>query len=92
MVRSKTACNNVSTDDSQRLLLIGTFLIKSLVDVIRRNIIQTFALIPISSMSWYRRDGVVVKASASQSVELRFISQVESYQRTLKNGIHSFPA
>ena len=40
----------------------------------------------------YRRDGVVVRASASQSVDLGFISLVESYQKTLKNGIHSFPA
>ena len=39
-----------------------------------------------------RRDGVVVRASASQSVDLGFISLVESYQKTLKNGIHSFPA
>ena len=40
----------------------------------------------------YRRDGVVVGASASQSVDLGFIPLVESYQKTLKNGIHSFPA
>ena len=39
-----------------------------------------------------RRDGVVVRTSASQSVVLGFIYFVESYQRTLKNGIHSFPA
>ena len=39
-----------------------------------------------------RRDCVMVKASASQSVDLGFISQVESYQKTLKNAIHSFPA
>ena len=39
-----------------------------------------------------RRDGVVVRASASQSVDLGFIPLVESYQQTLKNGIHSFPA
>ena len=39
-----------------------------------------------------RRDGVVDRASASQSVDLGFIPQVESYQKTLKNGIHSFPA
>ena len=39
-----------------------------------------------------RRDGVVTKASASQSVDLAFIFQVESYQKTLKNGIHSFLA
>ena len=38
------------------------------------------------------QDGVVVRASASQSVDLGFIPLVESYQKTLKNGIHSFPA
>ena len=37
-------------------------------------------------------DGVVVRASTLQSVDLRFISQVESYQKTLINGIHSFSA
>ena len=40
----------------------------------------------------HRRDGVVVRASASQSVDLGFIPLVESYQKTLKNGIRSFPA
>ena len=39
----------------------------------------------------HRRDGVVVRASASQLVDLGFILLVESYQMTLKNGIHSFP-
>ena len=39
-----------------------------------------------------RRDGVVVRAPASQSVDLGFIHLVESYQKTLKNGIRSFPA
>ena len=39
-----------------------------------------------------RRDGVVVRASASQSVDLGFIPLVESYQKTFKNGIYSFPA
>ena len=34
----------------------------------------------------------MVRASASQSVDLGFISLVESYQKTLKNGIHRFPA
>ena len=38
-----------------------------------------------------RRDGVVVKASASQSIDMGFISQVESYQKTFKNDMHSFP-
>ena len=37
-------------------------------------------------------NGVVVRASASHSVDLGFIALVESYQNTLKNGIHSFPA
>ena len=38
------------------------------------------------------RDGVVVRVSASQSVDLGFIPLVESYQKTLKNGIKAFPA
>ena len=45
-----------------------------------------------SSVAKNRCDGVVVRASASQSVDLVFISQVESYQKTIKNGIYSFPA
>ena len=40
----------------------------------------------------YRRDGVVVRASASQSVDVGFIPCVNSYLKTLKTGIHSFPA
>ena len=40
----------------------------------------------------YRRDGVVVRDSALQSVDLGFIPLVESYRKTLKNGIYSFPA
>ena len=39
-----------------------------------------------------RRDGIVVRASASQSVDLGFIPLVESYRKTLKNDIYSFPA
>ena len=39
-----------------------------------------------------RRDGVVVRASAWQSVDVGFIPLVESYQKTLKYGIYSFPA
>ena len=39
-----------------------------------------------------RRDGVVDRASTSQSVDLKFIPLVESYQQTLKNDIYSFPA
>ena len=39
-----------------------------------------------------RRDGIVVRASASQLIDLGFISLVESYQKTLKNGIYCFHA
>ena len=39
-----------------------------------------------------RRDGVVVAASASRSVDRGFIFLFESYLKTLKNGIYSFPA
>ena len=35
---------------------------------------------------------IVVRAYASQSVDLGSISQVKPYQKTLKNGIHSFVA
>ena len=34
----------------------------------------------------------MVRASALQSVDPGFISLIESYQKTFKNGIHSFPA
>ena len=34
----------------------------------------------------------MVTASATQTVDLGFISQIESYQKTLKNGIQSFSA
>ena len=40
----------------------------------------------------YRRNGVVVAASISQSVDQGFVPQDKPYQKTLKNGIHSFPA
>ena len=42
-------------------------------------------------LNW-RRDGIVVRASDLQSVDLGFIPLVESHQKTFKNGIHSFPA
>ena len=38
------------------------------------------------------RSGVVVRASALLSVDLGFIPFVESYRKTFKNGICSFPA
>ena len=34
----------------------------------------------------------MVRASTSQSVDLGFISLVESYQKTLQHGIYSFSA
>ena len=34
----------------------------------------------------------MVRATASQSVDVGFNPQVVSYQKTLKNGIHGFPA
>ena len=34
----------------------------------------------------------MVKASSSQSVDIEFVPLIESYQKTLKNSIHSFPA
>ena len=36
--------------------------------------------------------GVRFVVFASQSVDLGFISLVESYKKSLKNGIYSFPA
>ena len=45
---------------------------------------------------WYRYlnrlDGVVVRTCTSQSVDLGFNPLVESYLKTLKNGIQSFSA
>ena len=43
----------------------------------------------INKIKGNRHDGAVVRASASQSVDLGFIPFVESYQKT-KNDIHSF--
>ena len=37
----------------------------------------------------YEIDGVVFRASASQSVDLGLLPQVDSYQKTLKNDIHN---
>ena len=54
-------------------------------------LLNTLAL-EFGSVSFNGADGVVVRASASQSVDLGFIPLVESHQKTLKNGIHSFPA
>ena len=50
--------------------------------------------LPWSPLWWrpHQRGGVVIRAFALQSVDLGFIPLVESYQKTLKNDIHSFPA
>ena len=48
--------------------------------------------VALLSVKLNRRDGVVVRASASHSVDLWFNPLVESYQKTLNNGMHSFPA
>ena len=58
------------------------------------NTLYSQAAIPVvlQLLSSHRRDGVVGGASASQSVDLGFIPLVESYRKTLKNGIYSFPA
>ena len=39
-----------------------------------------------------RRDGVVVRASAPQSVDLGFIPLVEAYRKTFKNSSYSISA
>ena len=39
-----------------------------------------------------RRKDVMVRVSASQSVDMGFIPLVELYQKTLKNDFHSFPS
>ena len=39
------------------------------------------------SKIYYRRDGVVVRASASKSVDLGFNPLVESYQKTFKKMV-----
>ena len=46
----------------------------------------------LKAISSKQRDGVVVRASTSHSVDSEFIPLVESYQKILKNGIYSFSA
>ena len=49
-------------------------------------------LVVFNLYSATKQNGVVVGASASQSIDLGFIPLVESYQKTLNNDIYSFPA
>ena len=53
---------------------------------------QQFVPYRTSQVAKNRRNGIVARTSALQLVDLGFISQVESYQKTLKNGIHNFTA
>ena len=55
------------------------------------TLVEKYQLV-VFDRQFNRCDGIVIRASASLSVGLGFISLVESYQKTLKNGIHSFPA
>ena len=65
---------------------VRQYTFKCMLEILIRSILR-YSIRYIS-----RRDGVVVRASASQSVDVGVIPYVESYQKTLKNGIHSFPA
>ena len=47
---------------------------------------------PVLLSNYDRRDGLVVRASASQSIDLRFIPLVESCHKNLKNDVCSFSA
>ena len=57
-----------------------------------QNILLLEDCVEVIKIKINRHDGVVVRASASQSVDLGFIPLVESYQNILKNGVHSFSA
>ena len=56
------------------------------------NFVVRFSPFESFTIIFNRRNGVVVSASASQSVDLGFNPQVESCQKILKNGICSLPA
>ena len=49
------------------------------------------AQISVTTKTFRHGDGVVIRASASQSLDPGFNLLVESYKKTL-NGVHSFPA
>ena len=54
--------------------------------------LKTLEGLSVFFSKFVKRSHLLDRASASQSVDLGFISLVESFQKTLKNGIHSFPA
>ena len=58
----------------------------------KNNKLLWFGISLMCYVSRLRHDDGVVRASASQSVDLGFIPHVDSHQKTLKNGIYSFPA
>ena len=70
---------------------IESCLHKRLLDLIKADLMPKWINDAIQP-NGYRRDDVVVRESASQLVDLCFIPKVQSYQKTLKNGIYSFPA
>ena len=72
-----------STWPSCSLQLRWYIFLHRIVKTILKNVIH---------QNYDRHNGVVVRASASQSVDLGFIPVVEPYQKTLKSDIHSFPA
>ena len=52
---------------------------------------RNYKPLPFMVLLQPRNDGVGVRASASQSVDLGFISQVKSYQNTLKKWYSQLP-
>ena len=79
------SCSNI-------LLFFRGLLFASLLSICKATAIscaQVAALL-LRLCNW--PNGVMVRASASQSVDLGFISLVELCQKTLKNDIHSFSA
>ena len=57
---------------------------KEMVKLLNFSNTKTYMKVYRNDGKCQRRDGVVVRASASQSVDLGFISLVGSYQKTLK--------
>ena len=71
------------------MLHLRSTLLSSL--VVYEYFICSIVVVPTERIEW-NSHVVVVRASASQSVDLRFILIGESYRKTVKNGIYSLPA
>ena len=67
---------------------ISFLLVSRLISIMAGKLSQHMAVSSLIN----RRDGVVVRASASQSVDMGFITLAESYRKTFKYGIYSFRA